>query len=571
MRRTSHLFLSTTSLVALLSALGCSSDGGSDRDATPFVPPGGGAGTGGATSTTPGAVGGSTGGPVGSAGSTAEGQGGTSLNAGTGGTAMAIGGAGGTAAVTDVIAEPGPGFFTSGAWKGYAWTAIESDPVVGATTRTPTDYTTLADGAPYCLTGTVAADPPSSMTATDGYQGFAMLGFNINQAGIPEVEGTEPTIATAVPTGAGIAFTFSQTVASELRVQIQGIDPTIATQRWCAAVPLPDAQGRAFIPYTEFHQTCYDPASLVSNTAGFYDTGTGAARAPIAAVSFQVPGNTTPIPYNFCVAGFADAADITGAPAEISGGGLPSGTIATKFGRFRVRGTDGKSYIVQNNAWNEASGQGAQVLQFTGNSLQITSQTAGGAGDVPLGFPSIYVGRNGFRGTNDSLTTTADDNLPIQVSAINSIQTRFAHNASGDANATYDVWFAAQPPAGEYQTATGAFLMVWTYKPGNRNAIGGFGGGGAQTATVDGRQWNLFVGGRAEAGDPGAGNAQVISYVVPGAAISDYSFDLNLFIEDAVQRGLLSPTMFLTDVFAGFEIWSGGSGLRIDDFTVDVQ
>jgi hypothetical protein len=29
--------------------------------------------------------------------------------------------------------------------------------------------------------------------------------------------------------------------------------------------------------------------------------------------------------------------------------------------------------------------------------------------------------------------------------------------------------------------------------------------------------------------------------------------------------------MFLTDVFAGFEIWSGGSGLRIDDFTVNVQ
>jgi hypothetical protein len=571
MRRTSHLFLSTTSLVALLSALGCSSDDGANSPNTPFVPPGAGAGAGGATSTVPGAVGGSSGAPVGSAGSTAEGQGGTSLNAGTGGTAMAIGGAGGTAPVTDVIAEPGPGFFTSGTWKGYAWTAIESDPVVGATTRTPTDYTTLADGAPYCLTGTVAADPPSSPTATDGYQGFAMLGFNINQAGVPEVEGTEPTIATAVPTGEGIAFTFSQTVVSELRVQIQGIDPTIATQRWCAAVPLPDAQGRAFIPYTQFHQTCYDPASLISNTAGFYDTGTGAPRAPIAAVSFQVPGNTTPIPYNFCVAGFADAADITGAPEEISGGGLPSGTIATKFGRFRVRGTDGKSYIVQNNAWNDASQPGQQALQFTGNSLQITSQTAGGAGDVPLGFPSIYVGRNGFRGTNDSLTTTADDNLPIQVSAINSIQTRFAHNASGDANATYDVWFAAQPPAGEYQTATGAFLMVWTYKPGNRNAIGGFGGGAVQQATVDNRQWNLFVGGRAEAGDPGAGNAQVISYVVPGAAIPDYSFDLNLFIQDAVQRGLLSPTMFLTDVFGGFEIWSGGSGLRIDEFTVDVQ
>jgi hypothetical protein len=63
----------------------------------------------------------------------------------------------------------------------------------------------------------------------------------------------------------------------------------------------------------------------------------------------------------------------------------------------------------------------------------------------------------------------------------------------------------------------------------------------------------------------------VISYVVPNGAIPDYSFDLNLFIRDAVQRGLLNQTMYLTDVFAGFEIWSGGSGLRVNEFTINVQ
>jgi Glycosyl hydrolase family 12 len=517
----------------------------------------------------PGAVGGSTGAPVGVPGATNEGQAGASFNAGLGGGATAAGGAGGAPAVTDFIAEPGPGFFTSGNWQGYAWTAIESDPVQGATTRTPTDFTMLADGAPFCLAGTVAADPPSSPTAKDGYQGFAMLGFNINQAGVPEVEGTEPTIATAVPTGNGIAFTFSQTIASELRVQIQGLDPTDGTQRWCAAVPLADAQGRAFLAYSKFHQTCYDAPSLVSNPAGFY--GAGGARAPIAAVSFQVPGNTMPIPYNFCIAGFADAADVNGAPAEISGGGLPSGTIASRFGRQKVRGRDGKSYVIQNNAWNPGATENGQSLTFQGNSFTVAQQTNGNFGDAVASFPSIFVGRNGNRGVNEILTTTEDDGLPIQLSAIGSIQTRFSHNASGDANATYDVWFAAQPPQGEYQTATGAFLMVWTYKPGNRNAIGGFGGGTAQQAMVDGRPWNVFIGNRGEAGDPGAGNAQVISYVVPGAAISDYSFDLNLFIKDAVQRGVLNSNMFLTDVFAGFEIWNGGTGLRVNDFTVDVQ
>jgi cellulose 1,4-beta-cellobiosidase len=301
--------------------------------------------------------------------------------------------------------------------------------------------------------------------------------------------------------------------------------------------------------------------------------GVAYANQPITSVVFTVPGDdATPAPFDYCIAGFAEGNSAADAPEGIStGGGLATGIINNKDGRRKVLGSDGKSYIVQNNAWNPASPEGAQVLQFTGNGFEIVQQNAGGVGDVPLGFPSIFVGRNGFRGANDSLTTASDDNLPIQISEINSIQTHFSHNASGDANATYDVWFAAQPPQGEYQTATGAFLMVWTYKPGNRNAIGGFGGGEAQSATVDGRQWNLFVGGRAEAGDPGAGNAQVISYVVPNGSIPDYSFDLNLFIQDAVGRGLLAPNLFLTDIFAGFEIWSGGTGLRVNDFTVDVQ
>lgn len=566
MRNTSQLLLSTTSLVALLSALGCSSEGDGNRDGSvaPFVPPGS-AGVGGATSTTPGAVGGSTGTPVGSAGSTSsEGQGGTSLNAGLGGSAMAVGGAGGAPAVAPVEA-PG-GYFESGTWHGYAWTGTET-PNTG-TIISPADFSTVAPNAPFCASGSVAARAD--------FGGVSLLGFNINQAQLPGEGEIEAPVLSATPTQAGIAINFTKTVSSRLRIQIQGPNgETDENDRWCYEIP--EVGGRAFAPFLTngttvgFNTRCW----LAPGTVDATDMRPGVAYAnqPITSVVFTVPGgDEVATPFDYCIAGFAEGNSAADAPEGIStGGGLLTGTIADKFGRFKVLGGDGKSYIVQNNAWNEASQNGNQVLQFTGNSFQITQQSAGGVGDVPLGFPSIFVGRNGFRGANESLTTASDDNLPIQVSAINSIQTRFAHNASGDANATYDVWFAEQPPQAEYQTATGAFLMVWTYKPGNRNAIGGFGGGGAEPVTVDNRPWNLFVGGRAEAGDPGAGNAQVISYVVPGAAIADYSFDLNLFIQDAVDRGLLSPTMFLTDVFAGFEIWSGGSGLRVNDFTVNVQ
>lgn len=560
MRKATHLALSTTSLVALLSAFGCSSDGGggdSNDGVTPFTPGGvpGAAGTTGV----PGA-GGNTGAPVGAAGASGvnEGQAGTSFNAGLGGSAMAAGGAGGTSATVPPGPPPG-GYFRSGAWNGYAFTGANVD-VVPGTTIAPTTFDMLAPGEAFCVTGSVAADPDTDGEAGPlGYRGVSLLGFNINQAQEPAEGETEPAIGTAVPTGTGIAVAFTKTVPSTVRIQIQGpTGETNENDRWCYEIP-GDA-GPIFAPYAEFNTKCWD------------GTGTNYTGQPLAAVLFTVPGGATnATPYGYCIDGFADGNSAADAPESITEAVLLSGTLDERFERRRVIGRDGKSYVVQNNAWNPASPEGAQVLQFTGNSFEIAQQNAGGVGDVPLAFPSIYVGRNGFRGANDSQTTASDDNLPRQISQIGSIQTRFSHNASGDANATYDVWFAAQPPQGEYQTATGAFLMVWTYKPGNRNAIGGFGGGQAEPVTVDGRQWNLFVGGRAEAGDPGAGNAQVISYVVPNGSIPDYSFDLNLFIRDAVQRGLLNQNLYLTDIFAGFEIWSGGTGLRVNEFTVNVQ
>ena len=33
----------------------------------------------------------------------------------------------------------------------------------------------------------------------------------------------------------------------------------------------------------------------------------------------------------------------------------------------------------------------------------------------------------------------------------------------------------------------------------------------------------------------------------------------------------LTTGMFLTDVFAGFEIWNGGTGLRVDEFSIEIN
>jgi Glycosyl hydrolase family 12 len=450
-------------------------------------------------------------------------------------------------------AQPAAAFVERGVWRGFAFT----QGVAPGTTIAPADYGARQAAQPFCAQGSVAAEP--------AFQGEGIVGFNINQAQVSDVAGQAPPIATAVPTGNGIAFTFSKAIGTTLRVQLQPPNDAVP---FCYEVP--EAGGTVFAPYTAFSTACWDTMN----------PGQTYARQPIESVKFQVPGDdTAATPFNFCIGGFADAQDRAGVPTDIPITPTPiQGSMSGQFDRVKVLGANGESYIVQNNAWGATSRDGTQIIDYTGNGFTIRQQSAGPNGNVPISFPSIFVGGNGFRGANNSLATRSDDRMPIQISAIQSVQTRFRHNASnGDYNATYDVWFADSNLQGDYETAQAAFLMVWTFKPQGRNAIGF--NQPVQTVTIDNRTWRLYVGGRDEASDGTGGNAPVISYVNEGPAILDYNFDLNLFIRDAVQRsqngqlnGLQFPaTLFLTDIFAGFEIWGGGTGLRIDEFSAVVR
>jgi hypothetical protein len=561
MPNTRRLALSLSSLVALLMAAGCSSSdegSGDNPNVNTFVPGGGGAaGTGGTTNAPVGNAGT---GQVATGGTSNEGQGGTSL-VGAGGTDAAVGGAGGAAPVEDIPPQETPGgYFEAGSWHGYAWTG--DDALNIGTTRSVETYTDLEFGQPFCLEGSVGPDPDTDgPTGPLGYRGVALLGFNVQQDAFAAVEGQEPTIGSIVPTAMGVAVNYTKTAGSTLRIQLQGPNgETDANQRWCAE--LTAVQGPAFVFYDDFRTSCW----LAAGAAGSVPY----AREPFSAVVMTVPGDATnPVPYNVCIAGFADGNSVDDAPDSFSlPPGLLTGTMSGEAEKIKVIGRDGNAYIVNNNAWGVNSGNGTQQIRYTANSFEVLRQTAGPGGDSsPASFPSIYIGANGSQSGVNGATTAGDNPLPIQVSAITSIPTTFNHNAgTGDNNATYDVWFAPSAPTAEYGTALGAFLMVWTYKPANRVAIGTSRG----QATVGGRTWELFVGPRG-GGGPDA-NLPVISYVNTGASVQNYSFDLKAFIDDAVQRNVgLTTGMFLTDVFAGFEIWSGGTGLRVNEFTAVVN
>lgn len=454
---------------------------------------------------------------------------------------------------TPALANPPAGpYFSAGAWRGY----VQIETEVPGTTVTPADAEALPDNGPFCLTGNVA---PSA-----DYSGAARLVFNLNQEAAPAPGETLVPALTTVPRGQGLAFTFTRSTGAMLRVQLESPDGTA----WCHSIP--EVRGQTFVRYSDFNTECW-----TDTTGRNYDF------EPIHSVVFSTPGsNFTQTAYGFCVAGLADASGVgqaPAAPATFLQGDI-AGSLQEVAERAVVLGPNGKKYIVQNNAWGATSSNGSQLINYRNNSFTIQHQRAGQNGNVPVSFPSIYIGGNGYTGGDRSLTSRLNDNLPIRVSEIDSIPTRFAHNATnGDFNATYDVWFAPTEPTGEYQTATGAFLMIWTYKPAGRNAIGRV----ISNVDVGGQTWQLVAGRRGEGGDANAAdaNSPVISYIKQGAALTDYSFDLNDFIQDAVQRsqrgelnGLqFSPNLLLTDIFAGFEIWSGGANLSVTAFTAEVR
>lgn len=479
------------------------------------------------------------------------------------------------------------GYWRQNDWHGCVWTGID-DLNVG-TTIAPQEFLTgpNEDGS-YCVSGKVG---PSA-----GWEGVSLLGFNLAEPAEGADCSYKPEAATAEgPPGVllqetGIAINFANIEATTLRIQLQGPDgASDAAQRWCQTISLP--QGPAFLEYADFHNQCWvtDGEYNAEQPANAFNPATDT----VSAIVFTVPGDGwdaatgdpsdgEDVPFEYCINGFAAGNSEADAPV--------GGVVAEQTGFVGQGGddydraavvVDGEKYIIQNNNWGNEAGE--LVLEYTNNSFMVV-QGSGNGGNAPASFPSIFIGANGFT-EQGAFSTTGTDNLPIQIGNITSIPTTFRWSGStSEFNATYDVWFASQDPNGQrYNDGLNGFLMVWLKRPGGKYPIGWNGGSPTATAQgLGGKNWDIFVGPRNEGGaspDGGEGelvpqaNAPVVSYLVQGGDTNALTFDLKDFIDDAVNRGYLSGSLYLTDVFAGFEIWSGGAGgnLAVDEFTCKVN
>jgi Glycosyl hydrolase family 12 len=426
-----------------------------------------------------------------------------------------------------------------------------------------------------------------NVAATEGWLGVALLGFNLNQDPatadcnyVPVDPNAEGPPAVTV-TEAGLAVNFVKRGDDKtftLRAQIQGPDgASDPNDRWCANIT--EAQGKELIPWEEFNTECWEGGE-----------GADYNGEPISAVVFTVPGNgwaegengtADDVPYDFCINGLAagnspeDAPDGAVEQEDLTGviGGDATGA---DFERVKVA-AGGESYVIQNNNWGNIAG--AQSISFINNSFTITDGPDGSPScqGCPLSFPSIYIGASGNTDSG-KYDTRSTDNLPAAISSITSAQSsvRWSGNPGAGANASYDIWFAKSSRGDltgqRYNDGLDGFIMLWLYDPANAQPIGSDQG----DVRINNIDWDVWVGPRGQgpssegadlAADP---NAPVISYVAK-ASVNTFDGDLKAFFTDATNRSAaFTSDLLLTDVFFGFEIWSGGQGLKVDSFEVQI-
>lgn len=237
-------------------------------------------------------------------------------------------------------------------------------------------------------------------------------------------------------------------------------------------------------------------------------------------------------------------------------------------------------YILQNNYWGASNG--FQELAYRCNNdngenafeIVHVSGSAQGSG-WPLSFPSFYVGQHGDK----NVTTTTTDHLPLRIDSISSAESTFKWNGQGldDANVSYDIWFSGDnPPYGgeAYNEAVSGSVEIWLHKPGGRQPRGEKEG----TASLCGYRFDVWAGASgASVEHPDLPvNRPVISYVVQGGDVEEFSCDLKEVLNDATGNTYgnyaIPASWYLTDIIAGFEIWSGYPvGSSVEKFTVAVD
>jgi hypothetical protein len=199
---------------------------------------------------------------------------------------------------------------------------------------------------------------------------------------------------------------------------------------------------------------------------------------------------------------------------------------------------------------NENDSSVEECATINGIGFTITTASFNNATNGPAAaYTSIYQGCHWGE-------CTSSNPFPIQESNIASLSTSvsFAQPPGYNNDAAYDIWF--NRTATTSGQPNGTEIMIWLNRQG---VIQPFGKRVAMT-TIDGGQYEVWTGSQS--------SWKIVSYVASSPVTSVMTLNLLPFFGDAVSRGSLDRSWWLIDVEFGFEVWTGGKGLAMSDFSV---
>ncbi|MEW1958671.1 cellulose binding domain-containing protein [Kineococcus sp. NPDC059986] len=237
---------------------------------------------------------------------------------------------------------------------------------------------------------------------------------------------------------------------------------------------------------------------------------------------------------------------VAGAATAVTTLDTPSAAAATALCDQYAKTTtaDGK-YRIQNNRWGTSA---QQCIEPTATGFKVTqADGAVATNGAPKSYPSIYWG------CHYADCTTGFSPVQASSSTFGSVRTSVAmtYPTTGEWDASYDLWF--DPTARTDGQNTGAEVMVWLNHAGRPQPVGSKVG----TVTLAGATWDVWFGNT---------GWNVVSYVRQ-TPTSSMDFAVSTFFDDALARGWVQRSWYLTSIQAGFEPWTSGTGLAVTSFS----
>jgi Glycosyl hydrolase family 12 len=233
---------------------------------------------------------------------------------------------------------------------------------------------------------------------------------------------------------------------------------------------------------------------------------------------------------------FAATIFLASTASATAAGGSPIGPGQKTYvsnGAYAVRSDDFGS-----STWLENSGeQGFTITKSTARSSRVTA------------YPNIFRGWQWGIGTKGR--------WPIRLSADNMPRADFTVRQTwkGTYDASLDAWFSTYP--NRTTQANGAEIMIMLSHP--NVAVGG------KKVRVDGTDWYLNEWKVKRHGV--SWRLIIFAHTTPISSVK--GLWLNPFFRMAESHGWLKPSWYWTGIDAGFELWKGGQGLRVSNFSVN--